>query len=219
MRILKFCITIFIFGLLLSSCSKEESLKVEKQIKADDFLMNHGFAESSAILDYAFSNFARGLNIVENFEDISSIFEIEPSSSNEDLAFWISKSEEANSFLELAEMAYDLGIVSGNQLNVLTGYDNLVFSEISEEEIISNIESLSTQIANSDELTSLEKDQLLQLNASIAYGLAYSPESVLEVRANGWGCAAGVAVTVTAGFITFNPLGVIAGAMIIDKYC
>lgn len=221
-NLLFFATILLMVAVIAVSCSKEGDSVVPNTITdetSDVLLKKYELLNNNPAVDFAFANYSQGLGIIPNYNEVGLKYSTMYSIKEAELAKWVKEAKTTDSFTELVKIAYDSGLVTESQKQILSNYDALVFSDISREEIISNIEKLNEEVINSNNLSSLEREELLKLNASIIYGLNYSPEGIAQLRANGWGCAAGIAVTITAGFLIPNPLGVIAGAMVIDKYC
>jgi len=99
-------------------------------------------------------------------------------------------------------------------MRYLKKYDVQVFEVPSRVEKIDNLRNLDIDIQSSNSLNDAEKQELRELNAILYHSIIYQGENDRRF----WGCLSGILVTIGGG-ATANPLGVIAGAMIIDKYC
>lgn len=107
--------------------------------------------------------------------------------------------------------------VSENEIIFLKEFDERLFGVNTTDEVLANMEDLDKMVQLSKSLSKKEKVRLRELVAILYHGIKYEQDNTLS-RKDKYGCAAGILVTIGGAF-TSNPLAVIAGGMIIDKYC
>ena len=126
-------------------------------------------------------------------------------------------SEKEITFSEIVQSLSNEIEVSNSELLFLKEFDEFVFSANSIHIALENMKELDKSIQLSNSLTNLEKSKLRKLNAVLYHGLSFQQQNSF-LRTDWLGCLAGIGVTIGGG-ATSNPLAVIAGAMIIDRYC
>ena len=211
--------SLILFG-VFTSCDQENALTpvfTDKAITADDLFRKYDLNRQEAIAVATADLIAADLPAADVYRQISKQFAQEPSVSAADfentLRDFATKSVAPDFNTVIAEQRTS-GNISAAQAAFLGSYQAQVFNDgLSLSEVEANLIALTNDLAATD-LSDEEKATIENLNATLLFGV-----SAYVQNRSGIGCAAGIMVTITAGFMTFNPLGVIAGGMMINTFC
>lgn len=217
MNILKSFSVLLTLVLLISSCQKEQVLP--QDIEAPLF-EQVDFQTSLDIVNNSIDNDIEDANVVYKKmydERDNNLDFIAPSELSDLINTSNEMSRAAKSFSNLANQFSDKIDVSDAEADVLKEFDKFIFEATSINEAMNNMGELDKLIQVSTTLSDVEKQNLREVNALLYHGFKYQQENSF-LRTEWIGCMAGIFVTIGGG-ASANPLAIIAGGMIIGKYC